>query len=146
MSKKIEWKSIEHYATFIDDQQIDKDLLYNDFNHIKPKYIELKERFGDIHKQIQKFISSNLVVLKQVQITTNDETNLCNEFDLLDRSDTNEKDPCVYLEEYYSEIQNEDKHHLYCLAKAYANVTDGSTLLEFGGGPTLYQLMSAAAK
>ncbi|CAF1346851.1 unnamed protein product, partial [Rotaria sordida] len=92
MSKKIEWKSIEHYATFIDDQQIDKDLLYNDFNHIKPKYIELKERFGDIHKQIQKFISSNLVVLKQVQITTNDETNLCNEFDLLDRSDTNEKE------------------------------------------------------
>ncbi|CAF4221398.1 unnamed protein product [Rotaria sordida] len=54
--------------------------------------------------------------------------------------------PRVYLEEYYSEIQNEDKHHLYCLAKAYANVTDGSTLLEFGGGPTLYQLMSAAAK
>ncbi|CAF1324754.1 unnamed protein product [Rotaria sordida] len=91
MSKKIEWKSIEHYATFIDDQQIDKDLLYNDFNHIKPKYIELKERFGDIHKQIQKFISSNLVVLKQVQITTNDETK-CNEFDLLDRSDTNEKE------------------------------------------------------
>ncbi|CAF1474870.1 unnamed protein product [Rotaria magnacalcarata] len=52
----------------------------------------------------------------------------------------------TYLEEYYSEIQNEDKHHLRCLAKVYGDVKDGSTLLEFGGGPTLYQLMSAAPK
>ena len=54
--------------------------------------------------------------------------------------------PGVYLTEYYSEIQQEDYHHLLCLAKAYASVTGDVTLLEIGGGPTLYQLMSAAVK
>jgi hypothetical protein len=69
----------------------------------------------------------------------------------LNSSEQTEKDfgnfsPSVYLAEYYSEIQKEDQHHLRCLVKAYADVTGDLTLLEFGGGPTLYQLMSAAAK
>jgi phenylethanolamine N-methyltransferase len=71
--------------------------------------------------------------------------------DSLNSSEEVEKDfgnfsPSVYLKEYYSEIQKEDEHHLNWLAKAYADVTGDLTLLEFGGGPTLYQLMSAAAK
>jgi len=51
--EKIEWKSIQHCSTFIDDQMIDQDGLYNDFNHIKSKYIESKEKFGGINKQIE---------------------------------------------------------------------------------------------
>jgi hypothetical protein len=68
---------------------------------------------------------------------------------LLEAEEETEKDfqkfsPSDYLKEYYSEIENEDRHHLRCLAKAYANETKDLTLLEFGGGPTLYQLVSAA--
>ena len=71
--------------------------------------------------------------------------------DSLNNSEQTEKDferfsPNVYLTEYYSAIQTEDEHHLRCLAKAYAGVTGDLTLLEFGGGPTLYQLISAATK
>jgi hypothetical protein len=71
--------------------------------------------------------------------------------DSLNDGEKTEKDfgsfsPSIYLEEYYSEIQKEDQHHLHYLAKAYADITGDLTLLEFGGGPTLYQLMSAAAK
>jgi hypothetical protein len=66
-------------------------------------------------------------------------------------SEKTEKDfrkfsPNVYLKENYSKIQEEDRHHLRCLAKAYTDVTGDLTLLEFGGGPTLYQLISAAPK
>jgi hypothetical protein len=71
--------------------------------------------------------------------------------DSVSDSEKTEKDfkkfsPNVYLKEYYSEVQEEDRHHLRCLAKAFSHVTDDLTLLEFGGGPTLYQLMSAAEK
>ncbi|CAF0844678.1 unnamed protein product [Adineta steineri] len=71
--------------------------------------------------------------------------------DSLNKSEQIEKDfryfsPSVYLADYYSEIQTEHQHHLRCLAKAYADITGDLTLLEFSGGPTLYQLMSAAAK
>ncbi|CAF2490562.1 unnamed protein product [Rotaria sp. Silwood2] len=87
---KIQWRSIEQCATFIDNKKIDKDLLYNEFSQIKSKYIELKEKFGGIHKQIEAFIPSNLIELQQAKITNYDKTDLLNEFDNLDHSDTNE--------------------------------------------------------
>ncbi len=40
---RIEWKNI-------------KDCLYNDFNHIKSKFVEFEDKFGDIYKQIQAFV------------------------------------------------------------------------------------------
>jgi hypothetical protein len=51
--QKIEWKSIQHCSSFIDDEMIDQDGLYNDFIHIKSKYVEMKEKFGGINKQIR---------------------------------------------------------------------------------------------
>jgi hypothetical protein len=50
--EKIEWRSIQHCSTFIDNNMISQNGLYNDFNHIKFKYVELKEKFGGIDKQI----------------------------------------------------------------------------------------------
>ncbi|CAF4393420.1 unnamed protein product, partial [Rotaria magnacalcarata] len=44
---------------------LDIDGLYNDFNNIKSKYIELKEKYGGINQQIKLFLSSNLGVSKQ---------------------------------------------------------------------------------
>ncbi|CAF2914065.1 unnamed protein product [Rotaria sp. Silwood2] len=87
---KIQWRSIEQCATFIDNKKIDKDLLYNEFSQIKSKYIELKEKFGGIHKQIEAFIPSNLIELQQAKITNYDKTDLLNQFDNLDHSNTDE--------------------------------------------------------
>ena len=67
-------------------------------------------------------------------------------------SEQTEKDfhkfsPANYLRENYSNVEQEDVHHLNCLADAFGKVNGyGLKLLEFGGGPTLYQLMSAAPK
>ena len=49
-----------------------------------------------------------------------------------------------YLEEYYATIGAENDQLLRFFATAYAAVPDGALLLELGGGPTLYQLVSAA--
>ena len=51
---------------------LDLDCLYNDFNNIKSKYIELKEKYCGINKQIQSFLSSNLGVSKPVAVQVND--------------------------------------------------------------------------
>ncbi len=60
-------KIIYRFSSFSSNynKEIDQDALYNDFNHIKLKYMELKEKFGGIDKQIQSFISSNLGASKQ---------------------------------------------------------------------------------
>jgi len=49
------------FFLFIGDKNIDKDLLYNDFNHLKSKFVQLKDKFGGTDKQIQEFVSSNLI-------------------------------------------------------------------------------------
>jgi hypothetical protein len=95
--ERIEWKTILHCATFIDDKDIDKDCLYNDFNHIRSKYVGLKDKFGGIYKQVQNFISSNLIPSKQVRITTENEFNICNECDVENNSDTDNEQHDVRL-------------------------------------------------
>src|SRR6266508_2879876 len=55
--------------------------------------------------------------------------------------------PQAYLQEYYSHLGEENRALLHFLHEAYACIfteTDVARILEFGGGPTLYQLISAA--
>lgn len=51
-----------------------------------------------------------------------------------------------YLEEYYSNIGPENHGLLKFFVEAYKEVPDDSLILEFGGGPTVYQLITAARK
>ena len=56
-------------------------------------------------------------------------------------------DPKAYLREYYSRLGEENKALLHFHCKAYACIfgeVDTARMLEFGGGPTIYQLISAA--
>ncbi|CAF4011889.1 unnamed protein product [Rotaria sordida] len=76
--ERIEWKSIEHCTAFTYANNIDKDSLYNEFNRIRSKYVGIKDKFGGIYKQLQNFVSSNLVSSKQVEITLDNQYNFCN--------------------------------------------------------------------
>ncbi|CAF4095352.1 unnamed protein product, partial [Rotaria sordida] len=73
---KIKWKDLEHCVTFIDGKDVDKDCLYNDFNHIKSKFVELKNKFDGIYKQVQGFIPSNLILSKQDGTMLSNENNV----------------------------------------------------------------------
>ena len=53
--------------------------------------------------------------------------------------------PYRYLEHYYSQVDGENHFLLRFLAEAYKDI-EGSKLLEFGGGPTIYSLISAVNK
>jgi hypothetical protein len=56
-------------------------------------------------------------------------------------------DPKAYLSEYYSYIGEENRALLHFLNEAYNRIfseIDTARILEFGGGPTIYQLISAA--
>ena len=52
-------------------------------------------------------------------------------------------DPQAYLSEYYSDIGGENSALLQFFVSAYRTLPPTSTLLDFGGGPTLYQLIAA---
>jgi SAM-dependent methyltransferase len=52
----------------------------------------------------------------------------------------------AYLEEYYADVGNENLHLLQSLIRAFARIPAHSTILDFGGGPTLYSLFCAATK
>lgn len=55
--------------------------------------------------------------------------------------------PRAYLQEYYSCLGTENRALLQFLHEAYASIfreRQAARMLEFGGGPTLYQLISAA--
>ena len=54
-------------------------------------------------------------------------------------------DPRGYLREYYQTIDFENEQLLRFFADCYRDVHPRSTLLEFGSGPTLYSLITAAA-
>ncbi|CAF4912757.1 unnamed protein product, partial [Rotaria socialis] len=92
--EKIEWKNIQHCTTYINDEMLDLDCLYNDFNNMKSKYVELKEKYGGINKQIQSFLSSNLGVSKRVAAQVNDGNgqSLCDECDDDDMHDFDSDD------------------------------------------------------
>lgn len=52
--------------------------------------------------------------------------------------------PGEYLNEYYSSIGPENDELLRFFANAYSGITPGFKLIEVGGGPTIYQIISAA--
>ncbi len=53
-------------------------------------------------------------------------------------------DPVAYLDEYYGDLGPENLALLEFMAETYELLPKGGTLLDFGGGPTLYPLISAA--
>lgn len=53
-------------------------------------------------------------------------------------------DPSNYLKQYYSNVGNEVFGLLRFLCRAFQRIPRGSTVLEFGGGPTLISLIVAA--
>ncbi|CAF5053034.1 unnamed protein product [Rotaria magnacalcarata] len=64
---------------------------YNDFNHIKSKYIDLKERFGGTSKQVESFILSNLGRSNYNGTSVNHETSSCDDCNLQDNLDGSDK-------------------------------------------------------
>src|SRR5689334_2040520 len=54
--------------------------------------------------------------------------------------------PAAYLQEYYDHIGPENDELLRFFAEAFKLVPPETVMLEFGGGPTIYQLISAAVK
>ncbi len=54
--------------------------------------------------------------------------------------------PQAYLQEYYADIGAENLALLQFLVKAFSEVPTDSILLDFGGGPTVYSLITATAR
>ena len=52
--------------------------------------------------------------------------------------------PRAYLQEYYSDIGAENLALLQFLARAFREVPTGTMVLDFGGGPTIYTIITAA--
>lgn len=57
-----------------------------------------------------------------------------------------EFDPNKYLDEYYKGLSPENKKLLDWYSDIYSDIQPQGTLLEIGGGPTIYQLISASEK
>ena len=62
------------------------------------------------------------------------------------RLDWSHFDPRDYLREYYADVGPENTALLRFLAEVYRELPPGGCMLDFGGGPTVYQLISAAAR
>ncbi|CAF4069994.1 unnamed protein product [Rotaria magnacalcarata] len=97
--QKLEWRNIECCAACIDPKKINKDLLYNQFNHLKSKFIQLKDKFEVIDKQVQEFISSNFHLYKQGEIMSHGEVKLCSD------------DECDVEAEFGSDDDDNIRHH-----------------------------------
>lgn len=54
--------------------------------------------------------------------------------------------PKQYLTEYYGKLSPENVQLLEWYKNTYSEIKKGGTLLEIGGGPTIYQLINAADK
>jgi len=57
-----------------------------------------------------------------------------------------EFDPQEYLEEYYAELSEENSFLLDFYHQTYRRLPAGLSVLELGGGPTIYQLLSASGR
>lgn len=55
-------------------------------------------------------------------------------------------EPANYLQEYYSSVDLENRSLLAFFAEAYKDIDPTAVMLEFSGGPSLYSLITAAAK
>lgn len=60
--------------------------------------------------------------------------------------DWSQFDPTAYLEEYYADLGDENLALLRFLSDTYAALPKGGVLLDFGGGPTIYPLISAVTR
>lgn len=58
-------------------------------------------------------------------------------------ADWSQFDPRAYLNEYYADLGNENLALLRFLVEVFQGLPDCQTLLDFGGGPTIYPLISA---
>lgn len=65
---------------------------------------------------------------------------------ILQNRDYTAFNPGVYLQEYYASIPAENLELLRFLVHAFKDVKSGSLVLDFGGGPTLYTVIPAAAQ
>ena len=54
--------------------------------------------------------------------------------------------PQEYLEEYYAQLSEENAFLLDFYHETYDRLPAGLSVLELGGGPTLYQLLSASRR
>ncbi len=57
--------------------------------------------------------------------------------------DWSQFDPAAYLDEYYGDLGSENLALMRFLAEACRNIPSGGRLLDFGGGPAIYPLISA---
>ncbi|CAF2199460.1 unnamed protein product [Rotaria magnacalcarata] len=132
---KIEWKNIQHCSSYISDEMLDINGLYNDFNNIKSKYIELKEKYGGINQQIKLFLSSNLGVSKQNEARVNDgdgqSQSLCDECeDIHDfNSDDDEHDAKYHKNQKENHSVRVD--HLWAYLLHGENVPNLKKLVQF---------------
>ena len=55
-------------------------------------------------------------------------------------------DPTEYLDEYYADLGSENVALLRFFVNVYRSVPEGGLLLDFGGGPTIYPLISAVTR
>jgi hypothetical protein len=55
-------------------------------------------------------------------------------------------DPVAYLSEYYGDLGSENLALLRFLSQVYPELPRGGVLLDFGGGPTIYPLISAVTR
>lgn len=55
-------------------------------------------------------------------------------------------EPANYLQEYYASVDMENRSLLSFFAEAYKGIDSNAIMLEFGGGPSLYSLITAASK
>jgi hypothetical protein len=55
-------------------------------------------------------------------------------------------DPRAYLDEYYRDLGAENMALLRFHAEVFSGLPQGGSLLDFGGGPTIYPLISAAPR
>jgi hypothetical protein len=113
--EKIEWKHVQQCCTFVVDQTIDQDDLYNDFNHIKSKYLDLKNKFGGIANQIESFIVSNLGSLKYDEQSINHAIELYNDCGVTDNIDLDEEEDDDFDE-------NQRDIHIYKHKKSTNNI------------------------
>jgi hypothetical protein len=60
--------------------------------------------------------------------------------------DWQEFDPKAYLREYYSDLETENSALVQFFVDVYKTIPNASSLLDFGGGPTIYSLIGAVNK
>ncbi|CAF1937723.1 unnamed protein product [Rotaria magnacalcarata] len=128
---KIEWKDVECCIAFINNNNIDRDYLYNDFICIRSKFIELKSKCGSIHKQVQEFISSKLNLSKKDDITLNNEKPFNVECDIQADSDSEHEETDVRHHKEHNKHPSIRCDHLWAFLIHEENVPNLRNVLEF---------------